>query len=49
MFGDIGQVHGRVDVLVNNAGISSVGTIEDGQLADWNRLWDVNVLGYVRD
>ncbi|MEU1984593.1 SDR family oxidoreductase [Nocardia sp. NPDC019395] len=44
----IGAEHGRIDVLVNNAGVSGVGTIEDGTLDDWNRLWDINVLGYVR-
>lgn len=44
----IGAQHGRIDVLVNNAGVSRVGGIEDGDLADWTTLWDVNVLGYVR-
>lgn len=40
--------HGRVDVLVNCAGVSFVGGIEDGTEAEWHRLWDVNVMGYVR-
>lgn len=48
VFGDIGATEGRIDVLVNNAGISYVGTVEDGTMDDWLRLYDVNVLGYVR-
>ncbi|APU16479.1 SDR family NAD(P)-dependent oxidoreductase [Actinoalloteichus fjordicus] len=44
----IGDREGRVDVLVNNAGVSFVGTVEDGGLDEWQRLYDVNVLGYVR-
>jgi 2-keto-3-deoxy-L-fuconate dehydrogenase len=45
---EIGEQHGRIDVLVNNAGVSYVGDIETGELSEWNRLWDVNLLGYVR-
>lgn len=41
-------VLGGVDVLVNNVGVSFVGTIEDGDMADWHRVWDVNVLSHVR-
>jgi NAD(P)-dependent dehydrogenase (short-subunit alcohol dehydrogenase family) len=44
----IAAEHGQIDVLVNNAGVSGVGTIETGGLDEWNRLWDINVLGYVR-
>lgn len=39
---------GGVDVLVNNAGVSYVGGIEDGSEDDWFRLWNVNLMGYVR-
>jgi len=35
--------HGRLDVLVNNAGISIVGRIEDTPLAEWHRVNAVNV------
>lgn len=38
----------KLDTLVNNAGVSFVGAIEDGTEADWNRLWDINVMGFVR-
>lgn len=36
---------GGVDVLVNNAGILNVGTIEDYDLAEWQRILDVNLTG----
>jgi NAD(P)-dependent dehydrogenase (short-subunit alcohol dehydrogenase family) len=46
--GGFGASHGRIDILVNNAGISYPATVEDGPLSDWQRLFDINVLGYVR-
>lgn len=36
---------GRVDIVVNNAGIALLGTIESGNPADWRRSFDINVLG----
>lgn len=39
---------GRLDVLVNNAGISYPAAVEDGPLSDWTHVYDVNVLGMVR-
>lgn len=36
---------GRIDILVNNAGIAKLGTIEDGNPAEWRRQFDLNVLG----
>lgn len=41
----VGATHGRIDLLVNNAGIGAIGSVEDGDLADWNRVFDVNVYG----
>lgn len=35
--------HGRLDALVNNAGISIVSRIEDTPLAEWHRVNSVNV------
>lgn len=43
-----GEAHGRIDILVNNAGVSYPATVEDGPLQDWQRIFDINVLGYVR-
>jgi 2-keto-3-deoxy-L-fuconate dehydrogenase len=39
---------GGIDVLVNNAGISAVGTVEDNDDDEWQRVLDVNVVGMVR-
>jgi 3(or 17)beta-hydroxysteroid dehydrogenase len=36
---------GRLDVLVNNAGISGAGRLEDTRLEDWNRVMNVNATG----
>jgi NAD(P)-dependent dehydrogenase (short-subunit alcohol dehydrogenase family) len=46
--GEFGNKHGRIDVLVNNAGVSFPATVEDGSMDDWHRIFDINVLGYVR-
>lgn len=43
----IGEAHGRIDVLVNNAGIGSIGSIEDGDLEQWRTVFDVNIFGIV--
>jgi NAD(P)-dependent dehydrogenase (short-subunit alcohol dehydrogenase family) len=39
---------GRLDVLVNNAGIGAQGSVEDNDDAEWMRVLDVNLLGMVR-
>jgi 2-keto-3-deoxy-L-fuconate dehydrogenase len=39
---------GSLDVLVNNAGIGSQGTIEDNPDDEWRHVLEVNVLGIVR-
>ncbi|MFI1092636.1 SDR family NAD(P)-dependent oxidoreductase [Streptomyces sp. NPDC020917] len=39
---------GGIDVLVNNAGISVIGTVEDNDDEQWRQVLDVNVLGIVR-
>jgi NAD(P)-dependent dehydrogenase (short-subunit alcohol dehydrogenase family) len=36
---------GRVDVVVNNAGIANIGPAEDLDLATWRRVLDVNLTG----
>jgi NAD(P)-dependent dehydrogenase (short-subunit alcohol dehydrogenase family) len=39
---------GGIDVLVNNAGIGSIGDVTANDDAEWHRVLDVNVLGMVR-
>ncbi len=36
---------GRVDVLVNNAGVSHIVPAEETTLADWRRVLEVNLTG----
>jgi len=36
---------GKLDVLVNNAGIGGAGRLEDTTVADWDRVMDVNAKG----
>jgi len=37
--------HGRIDVLVNNAGIGIFGALTELSAADFERVWRTNVLG----
>ena len=39
---------GGVDVLVNSAGVSCVGTVEEATEADWDRVLNINVRGTAR-
>ncbi|TDT98213.1 NAD(P)-dependent dehydrogenase (short-subunit alcohol dehydrogenase family) [Streptomyces sp. 846.5] len=39
---------GGLDILVNNAAIGAIGTVEDNDDAQWRQVLDVNVLGIVR-
>jgi 2-keto-3-deoxy-L-fuconate dehydrogenase len=45
---EAGRALGRLDIVVNNAGIGAAGTVEDNDDAEWHRVLDVNVLGIVR-
>lgn len=37
-----------VDVLINNAGIASGGTLLEADMAEWDRVLNINLLGVVR-
>ncbi len=45
MFNEFFSIYDRLDVLVNNAGVSVVKVIQDTTLSDWNKIFDVNVKG----
>jgi len=45
---DLTRKWGGIDVVVNNAGVASAGSIEDTTMADWEWIMDINVLGVVR-
>jgi len=48
LFSETKKAFGRLDIVVNNAGIGAAGTVEDNDDAEWHRVLDVNVLGIVR-
>lgn len=37
--------HGRIDVLINNAGLMPQSLLERGKIEDWSRMIDVNIKG----
>lgn len=39
---------GGVDIVINNAGIGAIGSVEDNDDAEWARVWNINVVGMVR-
>ncbi len=39
------STYGRLDVMVNNAGISHLGRIDDVQVTEWEEMIDVNLKG----
>ena len=43
LFQEIGSRFGHVDVLVNNAGISIIGLLQDLSFEDWNRIVSANL------
>lgn len=39
------EQHGRVDVIINNAGVMPLSRLEERKLDEWDRMIDVNVRG----
>jgi NAD(P)-dependent dehydrogenase (short-subunit alcohol dehydrogenase family) len=48
MFGAVGSAHGRLDVLVNNAGLNVRGDFRHLSDAEWIKIREVNLDGVVR-
>jgi meso-butanediol dehydrogenase / (S,S)-butanediol dehydrogenase / diacetyl reductase len=44
-FAAVSDRHGRLDVLINNAGTITISKLEELSLADWNRVLAVNTTG----
>ena len=43
--GEIGKTHGRLDGLVNNAGVGTPGDVEQTTFAEWRRVMSINADG----
>ncbi len=39
------QSHGRIDVIINNAGLMPQSLLERGKVEEWDRMIDVNIKG----
>jgi NAD(P)-dependent dehydrogenase (short-subunit alcohol dehydrogenase family) len=44
----VAEKFGRIDIVVNNAGIGAVGSIADNDDEEWHRVFDINVVGMAR-
>ena len=44
----VADTFGAIDIVVNSAGISSIGTIEEAADSDWSGVFDINVTGTAR-
>ncbi|MGW8375212.1 SDR family oxidoreductase [Streptomyces sp. ODS28] len=45
LIADVAEEHGRLDVLVNNAGIAAPGTVEHMDTATWHQIMEVDIDG----
>ncbi len=45
MIANVGRAYGRLDGLVNAAGIAALGNIEDTDFATWRKIMSVNLDG----
>jgi NADP-dependent 3-hydroxy acid dehydrogenase YdfG len=39
------ETHGRIDVVINNAGVMPLSKLEELKIDEWNRMIDVNIRG----
>jgi NAD(P)-dependent dehydrogenase (short-subunit alcohol dehydrogenase family) len=46
--GAVAERHGRIDVLINNAGIGAVGDVTANSDEEWQRVFNINVIGIAR-
>jgi NAD(P)-dependent dehydrogenase (short-subunit alcohol dehydrogenase family) len=44
----VAEAFGRIDIVVNNAGIGAQGDIAANSDAEWHRVFDINVVGIAR-
>ena len=44
----VAERFGQIDIVINNAGISAVGTVEENPDDEWARVLDINVVGMAR-
>ncbi|MGW2639358.1 SDR family oxidoreductase [Streptomyces sp. NPDC001348] len=44
----IQEAYGRVDLVVNNAGVMLPNPVDDGRMDEWQRMLDTNVTGVLR-
>lgn len=42
---EIIEAYGKIDVIVNNAGVMPLSKLESLKIAEWNRMIDVNIRG----
>ena len=42
------EAFGRLDIVVNNAGIGAQGDVTANDDDEWHRVWDINVVGMAR-
>ncbi len=45
---EVAERFGRIDIVINNAGISAVGTVEENDDDEWARVLNINVTGMAR-
>jgi NAD(P)-dependent dehydrogenase (short-subunit alcohol dehydrogenase family) len=46
--GAVTEQHGRIDILINNAGIGAVGDVTANSDEEWQRVFNINVIGIAR-